>query len=303
MRLKGSSIFMKLLFKNIIKRLFSVKRMNTHELITQYKKNGNIPWSVGYSEYKWSFIDKAINDNSVLSRFKHKEVLPENFAVGLDERSIEYPWIFSRLTSEKKTLLDAGSTFNFDFVVEHPLIKKKELTIYTFFPEKNCFFKKRISYVFGDLREMYFKNDSFDEIVSQSTIEHIDMDNSIYGYVEKNTRNEKSYEYLKAVSEMLRVLKPGGKLLITFPFGKYEYHDFFQQFDQEMLVKVLDVFKEKGIITVDFFKYERTGWRFAAQTELSQVVSYNPHTGKGKLDDGAAHCRSIACIEFIKAVR
>lgn len=279
--------------------LYPVKTISTEQRIQSYITNGRIPWSDGYHQYKYDFIKNTINTPEKLVSFKHKS-LPKEFAVGIDERSVEYPWIFSRLSDKQYALLDAGSTFNFEFAVEHPLIKKKELTIFTFFPEEQCFFKKRISYVFGDLRSMYFKDESFEEIVSQSTIEHIDMDNSIYGYSEENTKEKKSYEYLKAVSEMIRILKPAGKLLITVPFGKYEYHGFFQQFDKEMLQRILDLFKGKGEVQTDYFNYERTGWRFAEQAELSEVMSYNPHTGKGKSDDGAAHCRSIACIEFIK---
>jgi hypothetical protein len=95
-------------------------------------------------------------------------------------------------------------------------------------------------------------------------------------------------------------VKPNGKLLLTFPFGKYEYHGFFQQFDSEMFDKILNLLENSGIVKTDFLKYEKAGWRFAQKDELLLVESFNPHTGKGKGNDGAAHCRSIACVEFIK---
>ena len=277
---------------------FSKKSISPEEKIASYVRNGRIPWSEGYEEYKYKLITENINSESSLSVFRSKK-LTNGYGIGVDERSVEYPWIFSKISSDKKIMLDAGSTLNFNFIADHPVIKNKELTIYTFFPEKNCFYKNRINYVFGDLRNMFFKDETFEEIVSQSTIEHIDMDNSIYGYDEKHTE-KKSFEYLVAVAEMIRVLKKGGKLMITFPYGKYENHGFFQQFDQEMLSKILDLFMGKGKTEVDYFKYEKEGWRFAEQSELSEVASYNPHTGKGKGNDGAAHCRSIACIEFVK---
>ncbi len=291
--------------KNVVRRIDTKlnrpenKVLLSEKTIRNYIENGRIPWSVGYNEYKNDCIKSSIYASDNFVSFKNKS-LPPGFGLGIDERSVEYPWIISKLSGKQNTLLDAGSTFNFEFMVDHPLVKKKDLTIFTFFPENYCFFKKRISYVFGDLRSMYFKDACFEEIVSQSTIEHIDMDNSIYGYSEENCLEKKSYDYLKAVSEMIRILKPGGKLLITFPFGKYEYHGFFQQFDTEMYQKVFDLFEGMGDVDTDYFKYEKSGWRFAKQEELSEVMSYNPHTGKGKGDDGAAHCRSIACIEFVK---
>ncbi len=296
------------MLKKIVNRITStiqpsVKSISWSEKkIDTYIKNGRIPWSEGYVEYKYKLIKEVLNSEQQLSFFRNKN-LPADFAIGIDERIVEYPWIFSRLSVDKNTLLDAGSTFNFDFIVEHPTIKSKEMTIYTFYPEKYCFFKQRINYVFGDLRDMYFKNEVFDEIVCQSTIEHIDMDNSIYGYEKTHLKEGKSYEYLKVVQEIIRVLNPGGKLLLTFPFGKFENHGFFQQFDEEMLSRIINLLKNEGRLEIDYFKYEKNGWRFAKQEELYNTASFNPHTGDGKLDDGAAHSRSIACIQWIKESR
>ncbi|MDI6049195.1 methyltransferase domain-containing protein [Flavobacterium sp. XS2P24] len=268
-------------------------------------KNGQIPWSEGYANHKQKSIHKSISDDAFLDRFS-KKTMPDNYGYRLDERIVEYPWIFANLKKGKTVFLDAGSTFNFDYLLSNELIENKDKYIYTFYPEDKSYNYKRISYVYGDLRELPFKDTFFEEIVCQSTIEHIDMDNSIYGYDLKSTLDvvaNKSYEYLKVVEELLRVLKNGGQLLITFPYGKFENHGFFQQFDDEMLQKVFDLFEAKGTIKSDYFKYETAGWRFAERNELSEVKSYNPHTGKGKLDDGAAHCRSIACIKFIKKTK
>ncbi|HSH65919.1 MAG TPA: methyltransferase domain-containing protein [Bacteroidia bacterium] len=273
--------------------------LNENEKINEYIKGGRIPWSDGYKEYKFKLIKDCINSRDILESICNGN-LPDAYGIGVDERCVEYPWILSKLSDKKSRLLDAGSTFNFNILVDHEIIKRKELTIYTFYPEAMCFFKNRISYVYGDLREMFFKDDTFEEIVCQSTIEHIDMDNSIYGYDIGNSVNEKSFEYLKAIHEMLRVLKSGGKLLMTFPFGKYEYHGFFQQFDKEMYGQLIELLNQSGISTTTFFKYEKNGWRSAEISELADVVSYNPHSGIEKKNNKAAHSRGIACLEFIK---
>ncbi len=114
------------------------------------------------------------------------------------------------------------------------------------------------------------------------------------------TFNKKSFEYLKTVDELKRMLICGGKLLITVPFGKYETHGFFQQFDTEMIGRLSDSLKEKGSISFKFFKYLKSVWILSNQQDCEQQESYNLHTGKGKKDDRAAHSRSIFCIEFIK---
>lgn len=265
-------------------------------------KNGQIPWSEGYAVHKEETIIKSVSDAGILDEFSNKRV-PINYGFRLDERIVEYPWIFANLQKNKTVFLDAGSTFNFEYLLNNELIENKEKYIYTFYPEDKSFNQKKISYVYGDLRDLPFKNDFFEEVVCQSTIEHIDMDNSMYGYDLKSTLDvvtSKSYEYLKVIDELLRVLKTNGQLLLTFPYGKFENHGFFQQFDIEMVVRITDKMKNLGGYELTFFKYLPEGWIVASQEECNDSESFNPHTQIGKKDDFAAHSRAICCVKFIK---
>ena len=269
--------------------------------IEKFQSGDKIPWSEGYAEFKELKIGEALNNNSLLEDFSKKKI-PKGYGVGIDERIVEYPWIFSQLTGEKSLFLDAGSTFNFAYLLDQKKLQSKKIHICTFHPESPNFNEKGISYTYSDLRELPYKDNLFEEIVCQSTIEHIDMDNSIYGYspeIDKSIQ-KKSYSYLDAVKELLRILKTSGSLLLTFPFGKFENHIFFQQFDDEMLSLIEKEFNSKGSYELSFIKYSKSGWLFASKEECLEMESYNPHTGKGKGDDGAAHCRCVCLINFKK---
>jgi SAM-dependent methyltransferase len=287
---------------DIIKKLYFSLVQNKilrNIFIFIYKVGGRKPWGVGYYEYKWEMIKSVLRRTDLLNYFKKKKI-PKGFGFGLDERIVEYPWVFSNLNIEKKNrILDAGSVFNFKDILDSNLLRKKDVTIFTYYPELINFHEKRISYVYGDLRFLPFKNENFEEIVCQSTIEHVGMDNSIYGYESKGyEKRDKSYEYLKVVEELYRVLKKNGILLITFPFGKFKNYGFFQQFDSEMISRIRNILYSKGNLEIDFMKYTRDGWNFSTEKDCQNLFSYDLNTGEGKSIDKAAHSRAVCLIKF-----
>ena len=86
------------------------------------------PFSQGYEFYKWRRINKYLDS-------KAKKLYVKN-ASGLDERIIEYKWIFNQLGKIKKNgkLLDAGSTINFPDILKR-IKNKYKITIQTLYPE------------------------------------------------------------------------------------------------------------------------------------------------------------------------
>lgn len=269
----------------------------------QWIAKGQIPWDDGYVIFKEDSIKAAIEDDMLKEGIKCK-VLPQKYGIRIDERIVEYPWIISNLKKERCKMLDAGSTFNFHYLLTSDTVALKNLTIFTLCPENQFYNERGVSYHYGDLRDLPFKGEYFDEIICQSTLEHIDMDNSMYGSTPLTTtglKPQKSFEYLKVIDELIRVLKCRGTLLITFPFGRYENHGFFQQFDGDMLDKIKENMEIKGNLKIDFFQYHSTGWQFADQKACAKAESYNPHTRIGMKEDLAAHSRAVCCIKFIKA--
>ncbi|WP_394772517.1 methyltransferase domain-containing protein [Mucilaginibacter sp.] len=295
----GMKVYRRILRNSGLKNIRDI--YSKSQTIDSYLSGKQDPWSLGYNEYKWKNIEEGINNAQLLEGIKNN-ILPVGYGKGIDERAVEYPWIFANLSEDKNSFLDAGSTFNFEKILKVPLIKEKDKYIYTFYPESNNHSKDRISYIYGDLRNLPFKNNFFHTVVCHSTLEHIDMDNSMYGYElgQIKDKSKKSYEYLKVIAELERVTEKNGLILLTFPYGIFENHGFFQQFDKEMVDKMIDHLSLTCICTTQFMKYEQAGWKFANQNECATAFSYNPHTGIGKGTDGAAHSRAIC---FIKATK
>jgi SAM-dependent methyltransferase len=291
MKIRKIISFLKKTYRKIDKR----RRINT------YLKTRE-PWSIGYAEYKMDLISTYLYQEQVLCYFR-KNNLPDLYGYGVDERIIEYPWLLANINPLHKIILDAGSTFNYEYIINHPLLVKKNIFIQTFSPELENFNHKRISYIYGDLRDLLFKDSVFDTIICQSTLEHIGMDNAIYGWNESNNNTRlQNKDYLIVVTQLIRVLRTNGELFFTFPYGKYQNHGFFQQFNREMLDEIIKLIVQFGeVIKIDFFKYYSNGWCFSTQEETDSCESFNPHTGIGKMSDGAAHSRAICCIKFLKS--
>ncbi len=266
--------------------------------LISYKLHGQKPWRRGYFEYKWKMIKKYINDHEIIQLFIKKDLLPANFGIGIDERVVEYPWMLSHINKEPAKLLDAGSALNFEAILSHEKIKNKKTTIVTLNPEANCFWHLGISYIFDDLRNLPFTSDYFDVITSISTIEHIGMDNTEIYTSNSKYKENKTEDYLIAINELKRVLKPNGKLLITVPFGKYHNFGFFQQFDKSMINKIISTFgTDKCQIT--FYKYTNNGWQICAE-EPSSTAEYITSDRAKKDSSLPAAASAIACILITK---
>jgi SAM-dependent methyltransferase len=258
-------------------------------------------WSLGYIEYRWHLTYKLLKQTDFLTRLQLKQPFTA-YGIGLDERVIEYPWVFANL-SQGGLLLDAGSALNFLGLIRLLKDSDHELMIYTLAPERKCFWNESVSYHFGDLRNQPFKSGLFDNIVCISTLEHIGMDNQNYGYTSESISEN---DFILAVNEMSRVLKTGGNLLITLPYGYRDYVKwnnsiFMRQFDAELL-QLLIQSQPHIQFEVCFFKYTAQGWQQASQDECENVHYFNMHHEKDA-PDGAASARAIACLKGIKQVK
>lgn len=269
--------------------------------------NRLIPGSDSYWIYKTQLIKNALADDTLLERFHSRKRLPPKYGVGVDERCIEYPWLISQLDDGHEVLLDAGSTLNHDFILDHVLLRKKQLHIVTLKPEAQCFWQKGISYLFCDLRDIPIRDSYYDVVACISTLEHVGCDNTLYtgGEVRKEDRRE---DFVVAMRGLARVLKPNGRLFLTVPFGVYQHFGFFQQFDTRLLLRAIEAFGKGKKVVVVFYRYSEQGWNVADEADCIQCeywswISRPRNEWPNSLPvepDLATGARAVACVELVK---
>lgn len=267
-------------------------------LAGRYVLGGRRPWSLGYNGYKEKYITRIIRDEAVMDTFRHNAQLPPKFGYRLDERVVEYPWLFSRITSESNSMLDAGSGLNHEYLQNSAVLKERRVVVFNLSKEIEIS-RRNISYVYGDLRKTSLENDSFDEIVCISTLEHIGMDNSLLYSKDSRLRENAQDDYKKVLDEFKRLLKPRGKLFITVPYGRYENLGWFQQFDHNLLDQAIRHFGG-SMVKVSYYKYNSGGWQFANAAECSDCRYFDYRKAKRFDPDYAAAAKAVACIELIR---
>ena len=244
------------------------------------------PWTKKFYD-KFSYIKKAIDSPEIMGKFKNSEFLPKKYGFNLDERAVEYPWVLSRIPQGGKGLLDAGSALNFREILDSPCLKNKEITIAGLVPEKECFSQANLFYVFGDMRNLSFENGYFDYIVCISTLEHIGMDNILYAKNAKYREN-KPADFKEVIFEFKRVLKKGGSLYITVPFGKHQNHNWFQQFDSIRIGQILKSFSPEKI-QISYYKYYKDGWNISNENDCRNAEYLM-----------GISAQAVACLELVK---
>lgn len=276
-----------------------------------YYDNGCVPWSDGYDEVKERFLHKVLASDELMGRFAAAAVLPDGYGVGFDERCLEYPWLLTRFPGGPLRVLDAGSTLNHEFFLDRPLIAQKKLHVLTLAPEHNCFWKRGISYLFEDLRDIPARDAYYDVVACISTLEHVGCDNTFFTKDAVAHREARPGDFARALREMARVLRPGGTFFLTVPFGAYQFHGGFQQFDRALLDRALEAFGPAGEVVETFYRYTERGWNVAAAEDcaacvyvqwLADAMTTNTWPEFPPTEpDLAAAARAVACVQLTKA--
>jgi SAM-dependent methyltransferase len=251
------------------------------------------PRTLAYDAAHRALISSLLDSAEWQSLFARGRRLPPGLGAGFDERCVEYPWLFSRRLGGR--VLDAGSVLNHRHVLERLLPEVDDLTITTLAPESVAFTELSISYLYGDMRALPFRDGWFDEVVCLSTLEHVGMDNSGYGD-SSGAAEDPAAAAAAALSELLRVARPGGRVHLSVPYGRREDLGWMRQFDRadvDALLAGAGATAREEIV----FQYTADGWRRGSDRRVAEVA-YHPYPTPGE-EDGAVAARAVYCATII----
>jgi SAM-dependent methyltransferase len=253
------------------------------------------PYGARYWRNHRRFVSAVLGDERVLDRFRSGEPLPPGYGVGLDERVVEFPWLLARAPAGR--VLDAGSALNHPHVLDRVLPGVGELCICTLAPEERSYPDREVSYVYADLRELPFRNGWFDTVVSLSTLEHVGMEVARWG-ADAAVAQDPDGELGKAVGELRRATRLGGRLFLTVPYGAREDHGWLRQFDREDVERLVASIAPTAF-DVTVFAYDRRGWRLSSLEDAAgaRYQAGNRPAADPRTADLAPAARAVACVE------
>jgi SAM-dependent methyltransferase len=227
-------------------------------------------------------IAKTLARNDLAALFSRPS-LPAHFGVGANERIIEIPWLFAQQPTGR--VLDAGSSLNHSEYLSPLARLVDEIHIVTLVYEGIAFPEHGVSYVFADLRNLPYGDEFFDTVVSISTLEHVGMDNTGYGSLLPPAADPAS-EVDQAVTELARVLAPGGLMLLSVPYGHPENHGWLRQFGRADVDRLVGAVAPRDA-EVAVYRYGDTGWQ-VSDLEQAGDARYRERAG----------AEAVACLRL-----
>ena len=202
------------------------------------------------------------------------------------ERVVEIPWALSRYNGGGR-ILEVGCSFAYEspnYIAGLKALGAGELHGIDISSEPAPDFIKRTA----DIRASGYPPDFFDMVFCISTLEHVGRDNVRHYRPVAEIANSTEQPDEVALAEMWRITRPGGTLLITVPFGRFEDHGWFVNYDAENIGRL---FRNVPLLSEEYFRFTAEGWVSCRASDLAE-------TGYG--ENGAPAAAGVACFELRK---
>ena len=204
-------------------------------------------------------VRDELDNPGTLERFATRASLPAGYGTGANERVVEIPWLLAQSPAGK--MLDAGSALNHAQYLDRLLPVVSELHIVTLVYEGSAFPERGVSYLYADLRSLPYAAGHFDTVASISTLEHVGMDNTGYGSPVPRA-DDPAHEAQLAVRELARVVRKGGRLLLSVPYGRSEDHSSMRQLDRSELEALVDA-AAPAEAAISVYRAGEQGWQLS----------------------------------------
>ena len=227
-------------------------------------------------------LDELVRD---LRRDPRPFTLPVDSPLGpgTTERLIEIPWMLSRWRGERR-VLDVGYAYA-SLSWLSGLMGLRIESLHGI--DMAALAVPQMRRTQADVRRMPYADGSFDLVYCISTIEHIGRDNTAYGLSPAPADHRAGPT---ALSEMGRVLRPFGRVLISVPLGRREDHGWFLQYDSEAWTALVRR-SPFEIEEQEQFRLTRDGWIRVDDPRTMGLLSYA---------DDAPAARGVLCAVLVK---
>jgi SAM-dependent methyltransferase len=168
-----------------------------------------------------------------MSRYKKKYMV-----LHFSERIVENPFVIQNIPEDKNIkILEVGCTGSKIAVYLTNLgykVDGVDLVEYDYEHPNFTFYK-------GNFFDLKFESDTYDVIILLSVIEHVGLD--VYGNKIIDERGD-----IEMLREVHRILKPGGKVILTAPYGNFEGTPIYRVYDEKRVNELFGLFESKKYI-------------------------------------------------------
>lgn len=174
----------------------------------------------------------------------------QHFELVVTDRVVEVPWVVSKVR-DGESVLDVGSATSRYLEQLASRCRVHAIDLRPTRPQRS------VEIVRGDLMRAPFRPGSFDVITCVSTIEHAGCD--IYGQGPDEFGDEVLMRHMRAL------LRPGGRLLLTAPYGRRSVNAWFRVYDRVSLRRLIRGYQA---LTIEYRRREEEGYVACGPDEL-----------------------------------
>ncbi|MGC2428852.1 MAG: class I SAM-dependent methyltransferase [Nitrososphaeraceae archaeon] len=249
----------------LYRQLGTVKISEITKVITELQRRNIIHVIKHRKNYRTGLMI-PVYSLSIESPGRNKLDIDGLLAGVISERLVEYPFLTRNLISPdtKARILDIGSA-------NSPLTKaiskfgnKKWQVIGIDIATVSEKFDS-LSLTRMDARLLGFRDEVFDQIICISTIEHIGIPSDYY-----NIRQSDELGDMRAISEIYRVLKKGGSVIATLPYGNKIKKQDHRIYSKSSLDNITLVF---SVIRKEFYRYDDGKWKKCKNQSIADKIS------------------------------